>query len=111
MTKGVSMKRLVLWAAVAGSLAAAGHGRAPVARAKGHSTHVIHRSAAAKRAFTKGHPCPGTGATSGPCRGYVIDHVKPLACGGVDAPENMQWQTKVDGVAKDKWERRGCVSR
>jgi len=23
--------------------------------------------------------------------GYVIDHIKPLACGGVDARSNMQW--------------------
>src|SRR5216683_7638817 len=27
-------------------------------------------------------------------KGYVVDHVKPLACGGVDAPSNMQWQSK-----------------
>jgi hypothetical protein len=29
------------------------------------------------------------GATEGPCKGYEIDHVKPLACGGADAPINM----------------------
>ncbi|HET7815072.1 MAG TPA: HNH endonuclease signature motif containing protein [Candidatus Baltobacteraceae bacterium] len=40
--------------------------------------------------------------------GYVIDHVIPLACGGADAPANMQWQTKADAKAKDKWERKGC---
>ena len=34
-----------------------------------------------------------------------VDHVKALACGGADAPSNMQWQTVADGKAKDKWER------
>jgi hypothetical protein len=38
--------------------------------------------------------------------GYVIDHVVPLAKGGADAPSNMQWQTKADAKAKDKWERK-----
>jgi hypothetical protein len=40
--------------------------------------------------------------------GYVVDHVKPLVCGGADAPSNMQWQTVSEGKAKDKWERKGC---
>jgi hypothetical protein len=34
----------------------------------------------------------------------VIDHVRPLACGGADDPSNMQWQTIEEGKAKDKWE-------
>jgi hypothetical protein len=40
--------------------------------------------------------------------GYVIDHVVPLACGGADAPANMQWQTIAAGKAKDRTERVGC---
>jgi len=40
--------------------------------------------------------------------GYVIDHKIPLACGGADAPWNMQWQTIAEAKAKDKIERRGC---
>ncbi len=40
--------------------------------------------------------------------GYVVDHVVPLACGGVDEPSNMQWQTVEEARAKDKWERNGC---
>jgi hypothetical protein len=36
--------------------------------------------------------------------GYVIDHVKPLCHGGPDDVANMQWQTKADAAAKDKWE-------
>ena len=68
----------------------------------------IKRSAAAKHEFMLTHPCPITGSTSGRCPGYVIDHINPLACGGPDAPTNMQWQTKDAAKAKDKWERAGC---
>ena len=68
----------------------------------------IKRSQSAKVEFKASHPCPANGARKGPCKGYVIDHVKPLACGGADAPANMQWQTIAEGKAKDKWERRGC---
>ena len=71
-------------------------------------TPVHHRSAAAKRAFRRLHPCPATGQVKGACPGYVIDHVKPLACGGADAPQNMQWQTTEDAKAKDAVERRNC---
>ena len=41
-------------------------------------------------------------------KGYVIDHIIPLACGGRDDPSNMQWQTIPEAKAKDKWERKGC---
>jgi len=54
------------------------------------------------------NPCPATGLVRGACPGYVIDHVKPLACGGADAPGNMQWQTTADAKAKDAVERRTC---
>jgi hypothetical protein len=66
------------------------------------------RSAKAKSQFKQLHPCPSTGHPKGSCPGYIIDHIKPLACGGPDTPENMQWQTKADAKAKDKWERKDC---
>jgi hypothetical protein len=66
----------------------------------------IRRSAAAKHSFERQQPCPSTGRTSGRCPGYVVDHVKPLECGGADAPGNMQWQTTAAGKAKDKTEGR-----
>ena len=47
---------------------------------------------------------PSTGRSRGRCPGYVVDHVRPLECGGADAPSNMQWQTVADGKAKDKTE-------
>ena len=71
-------------------------------------TGRIERSRAATRSFERERPCPSTGRTSGGCPGYVIDHVKPLACGGVDAPSNMNWQTLADSKAKDRVERAGC---
>ena len=40
--------------------------------------------------------------------GYIVDHIRPLACGGLDIPSNMQWQTKSDAKAKDKTERAAC---
>lgn len=66
------------------------------------------RSQAAKSQFKYLQPCPSTGRSKGACPGYIIDHIVPLACGGADAPYNMQWQTVTAAKAKDKWERTGC---
>lgn len=68
------------------------------------------RSHQARAAFKKQSPCPATGSPKGPCPGYVIDHVVPLACGGADSPGNMQWQTTAEAREKDRWERRRCKS-
>ena len=62
----------------------------------------IVRSEDAKKAFEK-----GTGFPHGR-KGYVIDHIVPLACGGADLPSNMQWQTIAEATAKDKVERATC---
>jgi hypothetical protein len=65
------------------------------------------RHASPRAAFRRAHPCPG-GVDRGSvrrCRGYVIDHIVPLACCGRDAPDNLQWQTIAEGKAKDRWER------
>jgi hypothetical protein len=64
-----------------------------------------HRSHRATLAFKRSHPCPATGRKAGSCPGFVIDHIRPLRCGGADDPRNMQWQTVVDAKAKDRWER------
>ena len=58
----------------------------------------IKRSAAAKHDFMKQSGYPNGRP------GYVVDHVTPLKRGGADSPSNMQWQTKADAKAKDKWE-------
>jgi hypothetical protein len=62
----------------------------------------IARSEAAKHRFMR-----QTGYPHGRS-GYVIDHIIPLACGGADAPSNMQWQTVAEAKRKDAVERRGC---
>src|SRR5258708_5730202 len=59
----------------------------------------IQRSAAARHAFAR-----QTGYPNGR-PGYVVDHIRPLACGGADNPANMQWQTIAAAKAKDKVER------
>jgi len=66
------------------------------------------RSKAALRAFIKVQACPATGEHRFPCPGYVVDHIKALACGGADSSENMQWQTREDAKAKDRWELKEC---
>ena len=67
-----------------------------------------NRSEKPRASFKYHNPCPATGKNKGSCPNYIIDHIKPLACGGEDSPENMQWQTKEEAKAKDKWERNGC---
>lgn len=66
------------------------------------------RSKKALRSFVNQQACPATGKHRLPCPGYVIDHIKALACGGADAPENMQWQTRAEAKAKDRWELKEC---
>jgi hypothetical protein len=45
-------------------------------------------------------------------KGYIVDHVCALECGGKDSEENMQYQTSSASKAKDRWERTaaGCKS-
>ena len=64
----------------------------------------IERSQAARAAFKREHPCPATHLPTGPCPGYIIDHVIALKRGGADSPANMQWQTVEEAKAKDRVE-------
>ena len=66
------------------------------------------RSFKAEVLFRLQNPCPATGETHGDCKGYVIDRVIPVACGGAEEPSNMQWQTLAQARAKDRWEKIGC---
>ena len=68
----------------------------------------VNRSMSAKRAFARDVACPATGLHKLPCKGFVIDHVKPIFCGGLDNKSNMQWQSVADAKAKDRVERVGC---
>lgn len=100
------------WPSVRGQAKAGFHARTrsrsihrPAHFAQGTRSGRNKRSTAAKDEFKRQQPCPSTGRSSGPCPGYVIDHVSPLECNGADSPSNMQWQTVADGKAKDKTER------
>lgn len=69
------------------------------------------RSTAVISAFKRIWTCPSTGKHSGPCKGWAIDHVVPLDCGGVDAVWNMQWlpnqiKSAKGPFSKDHFERR-----
>lgn len=71
----------------------------------------ILRRADVLRAFRKVHACPSTKQYKGKCPGWHMDHVVPLACGGIDAVYNLQWlSTKIKSGAgypnKDRWERK-----
>ena len=68
------------------------------------STGRIQRSSSARTEFIRRSPCPATGLPSGPCPGYIVDHIIPLKWGGPDTPSNMQWQTEAAAKAKDRWE-------
>jgi hypothetical protein len=76
--------------------------RMPAAGVARNAKGRIARSEAARHAFEV-----QTGYPHGR-KGYVIDHVRSLACGGADAPANMQWQTIEAAKAKDRVERVGC---
>jgi hypothetical protein len=65
----------------------------------------IIRNSNVTRRFQLLHPCPRTGALTGACPGWAIDHVIPLACGGCDAVSNMQWLDTTTKARKDRYER------
>jgi hypothetical protein len=69
------------------------------------------RSSAVRAEFKRSNPCPSTGRSTGPCPGFVIDHIEPLCASGADAPHNMAWQTRADSLRKDTQERALCRSR
>jgi len=37
-------------------------------------------------------------------KGYIVDHLCPISCNGIDDIINMQYQTIIESKAKDKWE-------
>jgi hypothetical protein len=71
-------------------------------------TAADSRSFRAEVLFRLQNPCPATGESRGECKGYVIDRVIPVACGGAEDPSNMQWQTLAQAREKDRWEKIGC---
>lgn len=68
----------------------------------------IHRSQAEVRSFRVENPCPATNRRSGPCKGWAVDHVRPLGAGGEDKPSNMQWLENTDHRFKTLVDMREC---
>jgi hypothetical protein len=71
----------------------------------------IARNPAVLAQFRRTYPCPSTGQRVGACKGWQLDHVIPLACGGCDSVGNLQWlptamKSAKGTVPKDRWERR-----
>ena len=74
-------------------------------------TGITLRDKAVVARFKELYACPVTQIHSGACPGWAIDHVIPLACGGVDAVYNMQWlpneiKNQKGEFSKDHFERR-----
>jgi hypothetical protein len=69
------------------------------------------RSSAVTAAFQRANPCPSTRLPAGACPGWIKDHVVPLCAGGLDHPDNLQWQTVDEAKAKDRDERKLCARR
>src|SRR5436190_21107483 len=59
----------------------------------------IQRSAVARHDFMR-----QSGYPKGR-KGYVVDHIVPVECGGADVLSNMQWQTVQEAKIKDRTER------
>ncbi|HYD34135.1 MAG TPA: HNH endonuclease [Methylophilaceae bacterium] len=74
---------------------------------------ATERSHKARADFIRLNPCPATGSNKPhyACKGWVVDHIVPLACNGLDHHSNMQWQTVAEAKAKDKRERKGCAPK
>jgi hypothetical protein len=90
--------------------AAAGDRRICGEPARNERGEIIRRADVLAK-FQRLHPCPATGRQKGACKGWAKDHVIPLACGGCDAVENLQWLPNAIKSArgtypKDRWERR-----
>jgi len=79
---------LLVFSLPVGSFAQRGHGghhrASSGVHSSSHSRHGrIKRSAEAKKDFMRQSGYPHVR------KGYVVDHIVPLACGGADAPSNM----------------------
>lgn len=72
--------------------------------------HGAERSSKVRRQFQAAHPCPSNGATSGSCKGFVLDHIVSLCWDPKgDVVGNLQWQSIEDGKKKDVFERQACA--
>ena len=71
----------------------------------------IKRNPYVVKFFKDVYPCPSTMNNLGVCPNWQVDHIIPLACGGCDTVDNLQWlpniiKTAKGKNAKDRWERK-----
>ena len=69
---------------------------------------AAERSRTLRAEFMRLNPCPSTGATSGPCPGWQVDHIEALVCGGRDELATLQWLPVADHRAKTRVEVKLC---
>lgn len=69
------------------------------------------RDASAVYQFRKHNPCPVTGKIGGACKGWQVDHIKPLCAGGADRPDNMRWMNVAEHAEKTRADRAACAAR
>jgi len=41
--------------------------------------NAVYHDPAVRKEFQKKHPCPANGKRSGPCPGWIVDHIVPCA--------------------------------
>jgi hypothetical protein len=69
------------------------------------------RSRILRAEFQRLNPCPSTGATSGTCPGWQVDHLEALICGGQDQLGNLQWLPVAEHREKTRVEVKLCRAR
>ena len=72
------------------------------------AAQALPRDAVQIKHFRQANPCPATGHTKGPCKGWQVDHIQALMLGGADHPSNMQWSTTQDHRAKTRQDFADC---
>lgn len=72
------------------------------------NAHALPRDSVQLYTFKKHNPCPVTGKSKGPCKGWQVDHIQPLMTGGADHPSNMRWITTEDHRAKTRQDIADC---
>jgi hypothetical protein len=69
----------------------------------------ILRSQAQVVKFKRTHVCPSSGLkTAASCKGYVVNHIKPLCACGADVPSNMEYQSIAAAKISDIKEKALC---
>jgi hypothetical protein len=74
------------------------------------ATSAIARDPKQVRAYRSAHPCPVTQQTTGPCPGWVVDHIIPLCAGGADHPSNLRWLERETARIKDPRDASTCAA-